>query len=352
MPEITRRSFYHPNQDPDPQAFGDSSVPLLPPGTNPDNLPATRDEFDLAPTTAIPPPELAFYQEKNFLGPVCAAIAGAPTLLGGLIALSMGSLDPFLITFLLFFVVCLSLGSVPIALSLWGSVYPSGKTRRFSYRMPLKNAWFDISRLRGRRGLMVHVSFLAHGFVGKHIEVFCRFRGPDGHYLRSRLRNYRGSYGELRTRHRTDPVKNGVAAFRNLWMFVPLRAMAIPRGSQEVRLEAEILLTCEDVVHTEHDLDIYFRPLPEDFPEALVTSSSQGVTFLDGDPDPGADEIEILETKQAENIICGLCGDPLSHAPTKTCSLCKTSLHHECWDYNQGCVTYACEGRPQEPSAS
>lgn len=352
MNEIVRRSFHEPKA---PVGAGWVAA-CQGCGTRDEIGPEGRcrscaETLPVVPTVRIPPASLPFYKERNVLGPFCVLLGGAPVL-ASLLILAFSGMDLAVFGVLAFFSGCLSLGSVPVAWSIWQSVYPTGDTRRFSYRMPLKKAWYDITRLRGRRGLLVHVSFLAHGFVGRRIEVVVRLRGPDGHYLRATLRNYRGQYGELRARHRTEPVKHGVAAYRNLWIFTPMRALALPPGTEDCRLTAEILLSADGVVHTEHDLPIHFRPLPEDYPHQLPT---RGTTALPEAPTPGDDDaegaIEILSTAQAEETTCGVCGDQLEADLTTSCKVCGTTLHSQCWEYLGGCTTYACEGRPVDPAS-
>ena len=355
MAEVVRRSFYEPETP-----AGAGWVVSCPDCGHQGSLTPSAScaacdrQFPLAPTVVVPAQPLPFWKERKVLAPFCLTLGGFPVLFS-LFILALSGMDLALFGVLAFFSGCLSLGSIPVAWSIWRSVYPSGDTRRFSYRMPLKKAWYDITRLRGRRGLLVHVSFLAHGFVGRRIEVVVRLRGPDGHYVRSTLRNYRGDHAELRARHLTDPVKNGVAAFRNLWIFIPMRALALPAGSEQVRLTAEVLLSSDGVVHTEHDLRIEFRPLPEDFPHQLP---SRGVTALPlpepGEAEGGGDDggIEILAAEAGPNeaqTTCGVCGDQLEVDLVVTCRICGTKVHKECWDYIGGCPTYACEGRPADP---
>lgn len=352
MSEILRRSFYQPETT--PGAGWVSECPechhrgaLSPART----CVACGSDQALVPTVAMPPQTLPFWKERQVLGPFCLTLGGLPVLIS-LAILVLSGMDLALFGVLAFFSGCLSLGSVPVAWSIWRSVYPSGDTRRFSYRMPLRKAWYDITRLRGRRGLLIHVSFLAHGFVKKRIEVVVRLRGPDGHYVRSTLRNYRGGFGELRARHLTDPVRNGVAAFRNLWIFIPMRALALPPGTEHVALQSEILLTSEGTVHTEHDLPIEFRPLPEDFPHQLPSRGVQALPASHQETDDGEDAIQILETGTAvsEQTSCGVCGDGLETDLVVTCMICGTKVHKECWEYIGGCPTYACEGRPDAPA--
>jgi hypothetical protein len=349
--EIQRRSFYQPGTP-----VGSCWVAACSAcGTRDELGPEGRcrgcgEAFAVVPTVAIPPVKLPFWKERNVLGPACVLFGASPFLIS-LMVMVLSGMELALFGVLAFFAGCLSLGSVPVAYSIWQSVYPTGQTRRFSYRMPLKKAWYDITRLRGRRGLLVHVSFLAHGFVGRRIEVVVRLRGPDGHYVRASLRNYRGPYGELRARHLTDPVKHGVAAFRNLWIFTPMRALALPPGTEKVDITAEILLSSDGVVHTEHDLPISFKPLPEDFPHQLP---SRGTPALPPGAPVDADTegaIEILESAEMADVHCGVCGDLLANDVVVSCQVCGTQLHQPCWEYLGGCTTYACEGRPADAGA-
>jgi hypothetical protein len=64
------------------------------------------------------------------------------------------------------------------------------------------------------------------------------------------------------------------------------------------------------------------------------------------------DAIQILDTgpSEHEQTSCGVCGDQLETDLIVTCMICSTKVHKECWEYLGGCPTYACEGRPQDPS--
>ncbi len=300
------------------------------------------------PAVLAPPEPLAPWQQRQVLGPLSVGVALSPGL--GAVALTLltgGGMEAFWVFSILAGFLCLA--TVPLGVGLWRSVYNPAPTRTFSSRMPLKQAWFEITRHRDRRGLLVHVSFLAHGFVGRRLEVVVRFRGPDGYYLRSTLRNYRGDLGELRARHLTDPVKHGLAAFRNLWLFLPMRSLALPAGVEEVRLTAEILLCCDGVVHTEHDLPIEFRPLAEDFPHQLPAGPAAGI-LVDATPVSSEELMIVGPVPAGEAAACGTCGDPLS-VDVVRCTLCDSAQHRECWEYVGGCTTYACEGRPSNPGS-
>lgn len=348
MADLQRRSYFQPQGNPGEgwqiacSACG-TSGPSGPGASCPACMAPLAEDL---PAVVLPEVQLPVYKQKEVLGPLCTLVGGGPAL--GAILLTLwtgGGWDAFWIFAIL--AGCLSLASVPLAWSLWHGVYNRAATRAFSSNLPLKHrkAWFDITRLRGRRGLVVHVSFLAHGFKGKRTEVVVRFRGPDQHYVRANLRNYRGDHGEVRARHLTDPITFGLAAFRDLWLFVPMRAFALPPGTQVVKMTAEILIACEGVVHTEHDLPIEFRPLPEDFP--LMIAGGGTPLQLEGDVAPaGEDEMQIVATEGAEASHCGVCGEVLEGVVV-TCSLCETAHHSECWEYIGGCTTYACEGRPE-----
>lgn len=234
-----------------------------------------------------------------------------------------------------------------LARSMWRKRIPKlvDGNRTFTDLVPVEKAWYEITKLRGRRGLVVHLAFRVSYLQGKQVEVTVRFRGPQGFYIPATLRNYRGDLGELRVRYISKPVKNRLASFPNVWLFLPIRAMGLPPGTSHVRLTAEILLSCEGTVHTERDLPIDFKPFPEDFPHALPPGRAAFVDPLLEDRDDGA--IEILEARGVprEDAHCGVCGDPFG-ADVVRCSLCETPHHAECWSYMGGCTTYACEGRP------
>lgn len=41
---------------------------------------------------------------------------------------------------------------------------------------------------------------------------------------------------------------------------------------------------------------------------------------------------------------CPLCQDPLGTRAPRTCPVCETSHHDDCWEYHGGCTTFACPG--------
>jgi hypothetical protein len=45
----------------------------------------------------------------------------------------------------------------------------------------------------------------------------------------------------------------------------------------------------------------------------------------------------------APDPICGVCGD-LIQGPSTACPQCETPHHAECWQYNEGCTVYGCQG--------
>ncbi len=291
-------------------------------------------------------PVAPFYLRKTPYFLICAAIGLSPSLC---LSLMLTQNPIFLLLMVPLLFVSTYFISVPMALfgrHLYRKAHPhtKGQGRLFSQTVEVQKAWMDISKLRGRRGLVLNFQIQAAYLVGKTLEVVVRFRGPDGFYVRGDLRNYRGPAGEALVRFSSKPLKNTVAVFERLWMFLPIRALNLPPGTTEVDLEAEVLVGAENIVHTEYDLPIRFRPMPEDFPHLLAApegASESGLELEEGDLSfVGA------TTSASEATHCGVCGDTLTGQVIVHCSLCEGGHHSECWDYLGGCSTYACEGRP------
>ena len=291
---------------------------------------------------------------RPLLLPFCLLLALGPALpLTAMMASEslLAALIMFPILYLLLFPV-----TVPftfLARWLYRRVHPvvENGARLFDLNVHVTRVWVDLTKLRGRRGLVLNVSLRAAYLQGRRLEVVVRLRGPDGRYLRSDLRNYRGELGEVRARFSTQPVQNMVAVFERIWMFLPVRALGLPPGTREVHLTAEVLVGCDGVVQAEVDHPVFFRPLPEDFPHLLGDGASPRPEAPGADDlDPGAVEFLVVGVDAAADARqCGVCGDPLAAAgPTVACSLCESPHHQECWEYLGGCSTYACEGRPVE----
>jgi len=254
---------------------------------------------------------------------------------------------------LLLFAPFLFLGMYPISIpftlgarALYRKVHPPqvGVGRQLDSRVEIQRLWRDITRLRGRRGLVLSLSLRAGYLQGKRLEVVARLRGPDGRYLRGQLRNYRGDLGEVRVRYTTQPIQNMVALFERIWMFVPMRALGLPPGTRGVELVAEVLVGVDGTTYAEAELPVSFRPLPEDFPH-LLPEPAAGAP--EGAPEEG-DAVQFLGDAPAAPgaSACGVCGDPLEGDVQVRCDLCDAPHHPECWEYLGGCSTYACEGRP------
>ncbi|MHC4606118.1 MAG: RING finger protein, partial [Planctomycetota bacterium] len=58
-----------------------------------------------------------------------------------------------------------------------------------------------------------------------------------------------------------------------------------------------------------------------------------GIRFLeDAPPEPGP-------------AVCQVCGGLLNTGTVVYCRRCRTPHHRDCWDYNEGCSTFACGER-------
>lgn len=225
---------------------------------------------------------------------------------------------------------------------LFPEAAPEG-THHHSPQFRLENAWVDTSRLRGRRGLVIQYAVQTHGLIHKRLELAVRVRGPDGRYLPGLLRRYRGDYGEVLVRHATKPLKSQSARFPRLWVFLPLRALPIPAAVQRMTVTVEAAFACQGKLLAESHLPYAFVPAADD---RTPLGEEAAATDLDDAPAP-ADAIVLIDGGgPAEAISCGVCGDALAGEPVVRCALCESASHSECWEYMQGCSTYACEGRP------
>lgn len=290
--------------------------------------------------------EVPMLLSRPILLPICFVIGTWPALIPS-IALSSQSILMALVMFPFIYLGAYWI-TVPMSLLarwLYRKVHPAEKdgARVFTQMIEIQKAWFDVTKLRTRRGLVIMLRVRASYLRGKRLEVLVRFRGPDGRYLRGELRNYRGDFGEVRIRYQTNPLKNPIALFEKIWMFLPVRALSLPPGTDEVHLTAEILVGVGGTVHVERDLAIHFKPMPEDFPYLLP---SRGISVQD-EGDDGAGMTIVAGSATGEGRHCPICGDTLVGEVVSRCSLCDTPHHPECWEYNTGCSTYACEGRPQ-----
>ena len=60
-----------------------------------------------------------------------------------------------------------------------------------------------------------------------------------------------------------------------------------------------------------------------------------------------------IETGDAEDLACAVCGEEPEEAERLPCSECGTLHHEDCWGYNKGCARYACVAGPGwRPAAS
>jgi hypothetical protein len=223
-----------------------------------------------------------------------------------------------------------------------GADAPEGTHLHVPNKFQVERAWVDVSRLRGRRGLVIQFSLQTHGLVKKRLELAVRVRGPDGRYLPALLRNYRGTSGEVLVRHATKPLKSQSSRFPRLWVFLPLRAMPIPAAVQRMTVTLEAAFACEGRLLAESHVPYVFVPTADDRTTLALPEAAGGA-----DEALDASAITLMENAASpEDTSCGVCGDGLAGEPVVRCALCESASHRECWEYMDGCSTYACEGRP------
>ena len=227
---------------------------------------------------------------------------------------------------------------------------PEGVHNHVPQQLKVERAWVDVSRLRGRRGLVVQYSLQTHGLIHKRLELAVRVRGPDGRYLPALLRNYRGDRGEVLVRHATKPLKSQSSRFNRMWVFLPLRAIPVPAPVHRMSVVLEAAFACEGRLLSESHHPYTFVPTADDRSDLLLAATTGAATAAPTTtPDHPEDEdaiVVLASNGPAEDTTCGVCGDSLAGEPVARCNLCDSASHKECWEYMQGCSTYACEGRP------
>lgn len=211
-------------------------------------------------------------------------------------------------------------------------------TYPYTNQLRIERAWVDLTRLAGRRGLVVQYTLGTFGLVRRRLEVAVRVLGPDGSHLPSTLRRYRGDRGEILLRHQTPPLQSQSSRFPRLWLFLPTRALPLPPGTTRAPLTFEAVFSVDGKVVCENLCEFQFVPTADDFSLELPESPVE------------ADDVVLVQTGPVEadpETTCGVCGDSLAGEPIVRCSLCDTQSHRECWEYLGGCSTYACEGRSE-----
>ena len=229
-----------------------------------------------------------------------------------------------------------------------GASLPEGATPRpqltdlYSTRVGLRRSWWQVNRIRQRRGISVHLDLRVQGFQGLCLDLELRLLGPDERYLRGALPNYRGPDREALASHRTRPLKLDDSRFADLWIFMPLRALSLPQGLARLEASAEVRLGTRRETLLRHLLPVDLIPVPEDL-WAPETSLAPGVA-------PGM----LLGTLREEAASCGVCGDAVED-PVLRCPVCAAPHHPECFAYLDGCSRFGCAespGRRQSPGAS
>ena len=71
--------------------------------------------------------------------------------------------------------------------------------------------------------------------------------------------DYRGEAGEVAIQHSTAKLRHRSSNFEDLWVFVPMRALALPPGTEQVELTGEILISAGDEGATLAGFPISFR---------------------------------------------------------------------------------------------
>lgn len=197
----------------------------------------------------------------------------------------------------------------------------------------LVRSWWDLTRIRSRRGLAVHLEVAARGHQGRPLALELRLRGPDDRWLTASLPAYRGPDGEALASHRTAPLRHDDSHFADLWIFLPLRALALPAGLARAELTVELRLHPLGGEGLVHRLPVDFLPSPEDLLPPL--------------PRAGDLSLELAPALPAARPACPVCGDdqgPLD----RRCRSCEAAHHPECWDYLGGCGRFGCPSGPRQ----
>lgn len=216
---------------------------------------------------------------------------------------------------------------------------PEGATPRprltdlFSTRAELVASWWQVNQIRRRRGVSVHLDVRVLGFQGHRLELELRFLGPDGRFLRTPLSAYRGPRGEALAQHRTRPLRHDDSRFQDLWIYLPLRALGLPRGLVRLEATAEIRLVAGRTPLLTHLLPVDLIPMEEDLWEARGGSLSPGEGLL------------LESVHEASDLSCGVCADPIEEEPV-CCPVCQAPHHPECWAYLDGCSRFGCPESP------
>ncbi len=232
-------------------------------------------------------------------------------------------------------------------------------------RVPIHEAWCEDLELHGRPGLAVYLSVEGDGLVrDERLELTLRLRTSRGDYLGSLLAAFRGTRGEFLVRSLSPPWSGGKDPFQDCGLFVPLRAVDLPPGTNRLRVTVEILVASAGEFLSQYDLKATLTP-DEGHPcrvRALPapTSSTSGAGS-DRDPAQDAGSADLLDPALASadapivleevrvqvssESLCPVCGDGLD-ADSVQCSVCETPHHADCWAFAGRCATFACEGTP------
>ncbi len=231
-----------------------------------------------------------------------------------------------------------------------GSVDPvlrGGKVRTEESR-------FELSRVHGRRALVVRVSFATDLLdAGDRVEVRMRLLDQGGRPVEARGTRLRGPRDEILVRELSGPVGENDDLSATLGLVVPLRDANLPEVHVPIRLTADLEFRIEGRLEGRHQLPIEYLPLSEDYPKApeekraprvlRVRAALEGAGVVEPAIEPGA--IELVGPAEAPpDPECPVCGDPLAGEPRTGCPICDTPHHRECWRWNQRCTTYGCQG--------
>lgn len=225
------------------------------------------------------------------------------------------------------------------------STLPEGASPRpvlteiYRPRIELARSWWQINRIRQRRGISVHLDLNARGLQGVPLDMHLSFLGPDDRYLKAALPNYRGPGRRARASHRTRPLRLEDSRFPDLWIYLPLRALSLPRGLTRFEGRAEVRLESRGELLVRHLLPVDFLPLPEDLWAAPTVEPSLGLG------------LQLEAVTRADRAPCGVCGDA-DEEVTQPCPVCEALHHPECWAYLDGCSRFGCPESPGRKQAA